>query len=500
MTLGIEQGDVGEYAPHTVEKIGGTSMSDSDSVLGNIFLRGNNGSGLYNRIFVVSAYSGITDKLLEDKKTGEPGVHALFAGSESDWAWGDALSDVSSDMRAINASIFADHPDRHVADRFVQERIEGVRSCLIDLHRLCSYGHFSLSEHLDTVREMLAAVGEAHSAHNSMLLLKRHNVNAVFVDLTGWREEANSSLDQRITNALCDIDLSTTLPVLSGYAHSRSGTIQTYGRGYSEVTLSRVAVLTRAREAVIHKEFHLSSGDPRLIGQERVRKIERTNYDVADQLSNMGMEAIHPRAAKGLRQANIPLRIRNTFDPRDDGSQITGDYVSGTPQAEIITGMRSVFALEFFEQDMVGVKGYDAAILETLKRHSVRVVTKTSNANTIVHYLAGSLKAVRRVVNDLRESFASARVTTRKVAIVSAIGSDLDVTGLTARAVGALARAGVEVLGLHQLIRNVDILFIVREEDYDEAIIALHNALIEREGQPKQEKSKSPGRRPQRAA
>ncbi|HEX5765815.1 MAG TPA: aspartate kinase [Woeseiaceae bacterium] len=500
MTREVERQDVQQRATHTVEKIGGTSMSDARSVLGNIFLGRRSGAELYNRIFIVSAYSGITDKLLEDKKTGEPGVHALFAGSESEWAWGDAISEVSSDMRAINARIFADHPDRQVADRFVRERIEGVRSCLIDLHRLCSYGHFSLSEHLDTVREMLAAVGEAHSAHNSTLLLKQHDVNAVFVDLTGWREEANWSFDNRIARALSDIDLSNTLPVLTGYAHSRAGTIQSYGRGYSEVTLSRVAVLTRAREAVIHKEFHLSSGDPKLIGRERVRKIERTNYDVADQLSNMGMEAIHPRAAKGLRQANIPLRIRNTFDPNDNGSQITGDYVSGIPQAEIITGMRSVIALEFFEQDMVGVKGYDAAILETLKRHSVRVVTKTSNANTIVHYLAGSLKAVHRVVNDLRESFGSARVTTRKVAIVSAIGSDLDVTGLTALAVGALAKAGVEVLGLHQLIRNVDILFVLAEEDYDEAMIALHGALIERAGQQSKQASGSSASRPQRAA
>ncbi|MEX2495520.1 MAG: aspartate kinase [Woeseia sp.] len=468
-------------AGHSVEKVGGTSMSDPESVLRNVFIGDRSGADLYQRIFVVSAYSGITDKLLEAKKSGEPGVHALFASTESDWAWGDAISEVSSDMRAINARIFGEHIDRQVADRFVRERIEGVRTCLMDLHRLCSYGHFSLDEHLDTVREMLAALGEAHSAHNSSLLLRQHNVNAVFVDLTGWREDSNLDLDERISAGLGDIDLSDTLPIVTGYAHTRDGIIQSYGRGYSEVTLSRVAVLTQAREAIIHKEFHLSSGDPLLIGKERVRKIEQTNYDVADQLSNMGMEAIHPRAAKGLRQADIPLRIKNTFDPADGGSVICGGYLSNKPRAEIITGMRSVFALEFFEQDMVGVKGYDAAILDTLKRHRVRVVTKTSNANTIVHYLAGSLKAVRRVLNDLRETFESARVSTRKVAIVSAIGSDLNVAGLTATAVGALADAGVEVLGVHQLIRNVDILFILAEEDYEKAVIALHSTLIEQQ-------------------
>lgn len=468
----VEQG-------HTVEKIGGTSIADTKTVLENIFIGKRQGSQLYNRIFVVSAYAGITNKLLEHKKTGEPGVHALFAGSESEWAWGDAISNVSRDMRAVNKEVFDDKADRRVADRFVQERIEGVRSCLLDLHRLCSYGHFNLNEHLSTVREMLAALGEAHSAHNTSLLLQHHGVNATFIDLTGWRDDSDQSMDDRIRHALADVDLSNTLPIVTGYAHCRDGIMQRYGRGYSEVTLSRIAVLSGAREAIIHKEFHLSSGDPLLIGKERVRKIDSTNYDVADQLSNMGMEAIHPGAAKGLRQAGIALRIRNTFDPHDAGARIRGDYVSRQPRAEIITGIKSVYALEFFEQDMVGKKGFDAAILESLRRHSVRVVTKTSNANTIAHYLAGSLKAVKRVSNDLQDSFPSAAVSVRKVAIVTAIGSDLNVRGLTAIAVSALSSAGVDVLGVHQLIRNVDILFILAEEDYDKAVIALHRALIE---------------------
>lgn len=478
-------------ARHTVEKIGGTSISDTGCVLNNIFLGKRRGAELYNRIFVVSAYAGITDMLLEDKKTGEPGVHALFAGSESEWAWGDAISEVGNRMRQINADIFGEHPDRRIADQFVRERIEGVRSCLIDLHRLCSYGHFNLNEHLNTVREMLAGLGEAHSAHNTTLLLQQHDVNAVFVDLTGWRDESCPTLDDKILGAIPELDFDRMLPIVTGYAHFDGGVIDKYGRGYSEVTFSRIAVLTRAREAIIHKEFHLSSADPKLVGEDRVKKIDRTNYDVADQLSNMGMEAIHPGAAKGLRQADIPLRIRNTFDPDDAGSEIRGDYVSRTPRAEIITGMKGVFALEFFEQDMLGVKGYDSTILETLRRHRVRVITKTSNANTIVHYLAGSLRAVRRVSDDLQKAFESSRISVRKVAIVTAIGSDLNLPGLTAVAVGALADAGIEVLGLHQLIRNVDILFILAEEDFDKAIIALHGALIEQ---------REPGRKSSRQA
>src|SRR3546814_16932750 len=84
--------------------------------------------------------------------------------------------------------------------------------------------------------------------------------------------------------------------------------VRRYARGYTEMTFSRLAVLTGAREAIIHKEFHLSSADPRLVGEQKARKIGRTNYDVADQLANLGMEAIHPGAGRGLRQSGIPLR------------------------------------------------------------------------------------------------------------------------------------------------------------------------------------------------
>jgi len=73
---------------HTVEKIGGTSMADFAAVRDNIILGNRTEEEIYNRIFVVSAYSGVTDRLLEHKKTGDAGVYALFSHSDSDWAWG----------------------------------------------------------------------------------------------------------------------------------------------------------------------------------------------------------------------------------------------------------------------------------------------------------------------------------------------------------------------------------------------------------------------------
>ena len=470
---------------HTVEKIGGTSMSRTSELLDTVLIADRTGSALYNRIFVVSAYAGITNALLEHKKTGQPGVYALFATPEGGSDWDDALTAVADEMLAHNERIFGDADARRVADRFTNERIEGVRSCLADLLRLCSSGHFQLEQHLLTVREMLASLGEAHSAFNTSLLLKKHGVRSRFIDLTGWRDDRQLPLDEVIEHAFADIDLASELPIVTGYAQCREVLMGTYDRGYSEVTLSRIAVVTKAREAIIHKEFHLSSADPHVVGLERVRVIGETNYDVADQLSNMGMEAIHPRASKSLRQAAIPLRIKNAFEPKHDGTVIRSDLEAGAPQVEIITGLKNVFAFEFYDQDMVGVKGYDSEILEALKRHKVWIISKTSNANTIIHFVKGVAAAVKRVEADLAKAFPNAEITLRQVSLVSAIGRNIGDISILTRAIAVLAAAGIRPLGVHDLIRKVDLQIIVEPVDFEAAISALHKGLVEDWGQAK---------------
>lgn len=464
---------------HTVEKIGGTSMTNYEAVRDNVIVADRSHEDLYQRIFVVSAYGGVTDELLEHKKTGEPGVYALFADAESDWAWGDDLTQLIKFLTDINGDLFEDPMLKQQADQFITDRIEGVRGCLIDLQRLCSYGQFQLEEHLLTVREMLAGIGEAHSAFNTALKLQQEGINARFVDLTGWRDTELLPLDEKLKQAFDAVDLTRELPIVTGYAQCKEGLMRTFDRGYSEMTFSRVAVITDAREAVIHKEFHLSSADPNIVGADKVVPLGRTNYDVADQLANLGMEAIHPRAGKGLRQAEIPLRVMNTFEPEHTGTLITGDYISEKPQVEIIAGAKGVFAIEVFDQDMQGEPGSDRRILDVLSRFKVRFLAKDTNANTITHYVGSTLKHVKRVVNTLKEEFSTGEVTTRKVAVVSAVGSDMKVPGILSRSVKALADKEISVLALHQSMRQVDIQFVIDEEDYEKAVIALHAVLIE---------------------
>jgi aspartate kinase len=460
----------------TVEKIGGTSMSRLSELVDTLFIGDRQGRDLYGRIFVVSAFGGITNLLLENKKSGEPGVYGLFANDESDRGWSESLSRVAEAMGKAHAEVLDDPGDRAFADDFVRERIEGARSCLIDLQRLCSYGHFRLSQQMAIIRELLSGLGEAHSAFTASLLLRRHGLNARFVDLSGWRDEGEYTLEQRIEAGLKDIDFTAEMPIVTGYAQCVEGLMREFNRGYSEVTFSRIAAHVGAREAIIHKEFHLSSADPALVGADAVKKLGRTNYDVADQLSNMGMEAIHPSAAKTLRQAGVPLRVTNAFEPHDPGTLID-DAEAETPGAEIVAGLE-IFALQLFEQDMVGVKGYDSAILEVLTRHDIYIVSKSSNANTITHYVTASLKSIRRAERDLKDRYPAADLSVRALALVSVIGRDLSGLRILSTGLDALDAAGIEVIAAQQNTRRVDVQFVVPREALKPSIRALHGAIF----------------------
>ena len=169
---------------HSVEKIGGTSMAATASLFDNVLIAGRSGDDLYNRIFVVSAYAGMTDLLLEHKKSGVPGVYGRFIADDGADGWLEAMAKVREAMHDRNGEMFARTASLEEANAFVDLRIAAVQDCLADLGRLRSHGRFCVKEQLLTVRELLAGLGEAHSAHSTALLLRDRGINATFVDLT----------------------------------------------------------------------------------------------------------------------------------------------------------------------------------------------------------------------------------------------------------------------------------------------------------------------------
>lgn len=462
---------------HTIEKIGGTSMSRFGEVMNNVIIGSRQGAELYNRVFVVSAYSGITNLLLEDKKTGEPGVYGHIARDNKNWP--EALEKVRERMLEYNRSFEGIGLNVADADRFVNERIDAVRECLKYITFLRSAGHSRPSEYLPSTREFLAALGEAHSAYNSVEILKANGVNARFVDLSGWMSPDIMSLNEAILSAFKDIEFDREMPIVTGYVKYDEGIMKRFDRGYSEITFSKIAVLTDAKEGIIHKEFHLSTGDPKLIGVDKVQIIGNTNFDIADQLSDMDMEAIHSKAAKEMEMKNIPIRIKNAFDPEHPGTLISRDYISPAPRVEMICGRSDLIALEVHDPEMVGGVGYDHRLTEFLARNGINYIAKNTNANTITHYIPQKSKNIEACMAEMRKAFVHATVTGTPVAVVSVIGTNMKIPGFLAKAAKALYEADINVLALDQVMRQVNIQFIVSRDDFKKAQIVLHREFVE---------------------
>jgi len=249
-----------------------------------------------------------------------------------------------------------------------------------------------------------------------------------------------------------------------------------FDRGYSEVTFSKVAVLLQANEAVIHKEYHLCSCDPLIVGEDKVRPVCNTNFDVADQLADVGMEAIHPKASKPLETNGIPIRVKNAFEPQHEGTLISKDYICPDSKIEVITGSDKVISVEIHDTRMVGEVGFDLKIMQILSDHGISYISKMTNANTIgmVIYEDECTPALFKSLEDKFE-----HISTEDVAIVCAIGSNIAKPGVMAMATGSLATAGINILAVSQTPRQTNMQFVVMRDQFVQALRALHRVLCE---------------------
>ncbi len=455
----------------TVEKIGGTSMSRFGELMDTIIIGNRPHGDWYGRIMVVSAYADVTNWLLEHKKTGAPGVYQKFAEGGDYRA---ELDSVLGRLKAINSGFAGIGLDVAAADAFIEERIRLTREYLDSMAHVLSSGYVERSNILLAAREMLASIGESHSAFNSEVMLRKRGVAAKAVDLSGFDDDDPLDIDGRIRKSLAGMDFKKILPIVTGYAKGTEGIMREFDRGYSEVTFSKVAVIVKADEAVIHKEFHLLSADPKVVGEGNAVIVGTTNFDVADQLADVGMEAIHPKASKPIETNGIKLRVRNAFDPGHPGTLITKEYSGEKARVEIVTGSEKVTLLDIHDPSMVGAVGFDLGVMRTFSEHSVSYIMKATNANSISMVVLDR-DAKPALLERLEKSYQT--VTAAKVAIVCVMGSNISIPGVLAKAARALADAGVNVICVSQAMRQVNMQFVVSRGDYPKAVKALNDEL-----------------------
>ncbi len=446
-------------------------MSALKDVIQNIILFNRSGEQLYNRIFVVSAFSGVTNLLLENKKTGEPGVYHNLANFKD---FHKPLNELVIKLKQINKTYEDLGLNIAEADAFIEKRIQDAQTYLENLANILSSGYVSSEGILQAAREILASIGESHSAFNFTNILQNMGINATLVDLSGFNDHHSYTIDQRIKRDLQHIDFEKTICIVTGYAKGTEGIMREFDRGYSEVTFSKIAVAVKPEEAIIHKEYHLCTADPVLVGVDNCYPVGNTNYDVADQLADVGMEAIHPKASKPLEINDINLRIKNTFDPEHPGTLITREYICEHKRVEVITGTDKVIIIDIYDPSMVGTPGSDLEIMQLFYNHNISYNFKATNANSI-SIVIWEKDFSKKLIQELEDKFE--KVTVEKAAMVCLIGSNMDRPGLLAKSAMALADKHINIKSAGFALRKVNIQFLIDREDFDTAIIALNKAM-----------------------
>ncbi|MDR2036576.1 MAG: aspartate kinase [Bacteroidales bacterium] len=455
----------------TVEKVGGTSMSKFHDVLRNVIIGKRKNDELYHRIFVVSAYNNVTNWLLEHKKSGQPGIYTKFYNNEE---YETALDELCRKLIEINREFENIGLNQSEADQFIKKRIAHARHYLNSMAKVVASGYVNKDDIYLAAREILASLGEAHSAFNTVNILNNNGVNATFIDLCGFYDSDPLTIDGRIKKAFEGIDFSKTLCVATGYTKGTEGIMRAFDRGYSEVTFSKIAVEVKANEAIIHKEYHLSSADPNIVGEDKCVPVGHTSFIIADQLADIGMEAIHPKAAKPLEMNGINIRIKNTFEPEHEGTLFSKDYVSPTSRVEIVSGTDKVTGIEIYDPMMVGEVGFDMHIMEIFYRHGISYILKSTNANCITMVVWDTPK-LNALVEELGTKYDE--VVVKPVAMVCCMGTNIALPGMLGRAANALHEHCINVEAFSQSLRQVNMQFVIRREQYREAIIALNEAL-----------------------
>lgn len=295
--------------------------------------------------------------------------------------------------------------------------------------------------------------------------------------------DANGKLDAEYTNDLMKKKLEEVGScVIPGFYGSVPGdAIKTFSRGGSDITGSLVA---RAVDAEVYENWTDVNGfrtaDPRII--ENPTQIASLGYHELRELSYMGASVLHSEAIFPVKQSGIPINIRNTFEPANDGTMIIPDeeYMGNGKTVTGIAGKKD-FSIITVEKSMMNSEiGFTRKILSVLERYGVSFEHLPSGIDTLSIVIEGkSLQdgLKEKLITRIREAVDPDKITVvDNIALIATVGHGMcRVIGTSGRLFSAVGKAKVNLVMIDQGSSEMNIIIGVRNSDYEKAIKAIYN-------------------------
>lgn len=457
-----------------VMKFGGTSVGDADCVRRAAAIV-QSAAAQGPVVVVVSAMSGVTNRLIQSAHDAEAGEQEL-------------LSQLVGELRMQHTTAL----EALVSDPQRRSKIaEACREILEELDRLLR-GTSLIHELTPRALDAISGIGERLSAPLVAGAICELGLRSVAVSATevivtdphhGRAEPLMTPTRARAEARLRPLLDQGIVPVVTGFiAATPEGIQTTLGRGGSDYSATILGAALGAQETVIWTDVDgVKTADPRLVPEART--LPEISYNEAAELAYFGVKVLHPNTLRPVTAAGVPVWIRNSFSPEKPGTKITAKGMPTGGGVKALTAIRDVTLVTVGGPGIVGLPDVlarsFAATAET--RANVFLVSQSSSQNDICFVI--STADEKRTLTALRNAFAPeiAEQTVEhvsanpNVAVVAVVGENMrGIPGIAGRTFGALGREGVNIIAIAQGSSEYNISLVVEQNSTQRALAALH--------------------------
>lgn len=427
-------------------------------------------------VAVVSAMAGITDELVAiAHRLLEPGANAERL--ISDFMYRISGRHLQACKDAIDDEVTLSHTSR------------AVKNALENLERALT-GVVYLGELSPRSQDLIMSFGERLSAPILAGAIQSLGVPARY--LTGF--EAGIITDDRHTEARPIFDLTRKLvrrrlgkllaarrvPVVTGFiAGTKDGVVTTLGRGGSDYSASIIGASIGADEIWVMTDVDgIMTADPRVEPDAKV--IGTISYLEATELAYFGAKVLHPKTIEPAMELDIPVRVRNAFNLSHPGTVIVRKPKKVKNTVKAITMSKEVAVITVGGPGMVGTPGVAATVLDILARANIKVLMISQSSSQANISFVVPRAELEDALKALRVEFAERHIDwridyDRNASVIATVGAGMKGTpGVAARVFGTMGRENINIIMIAQGSSELNISFVVAEEDAVRAVRALH--------------------------
>ena len=423
-------------------------------------------------IVVVSALGGITDKLIATSVLAQKG----------DEAWKDEFQAMVERHHKMIDTIITDPRKREQLFNIVDSLFEQLRSIY--------FGVYLIHDLSKKTQDAIVSYGERLSS----------NIVATLVQGAKWydsrefiktvRKNHKNTLDSELTNRLVRRTFSDLqrISLVPGFISKDRDTdeITNLGRGGSDYTAAIIAAALDAEILEIWTDVDgFMTADPRVI--KTAYTIKELSYIEAMELCNFGAKVVYPPTIYPVCVKNIPIRVKNTFNPDGEGSIIKQKVANNDKPIKGISSINGTTLITVAGLSMVGVIGVNRRIFTALADNGISVfmVSQASSENSTS--IGVRDQDAKEAVEVLNGEFAKEIETgamypmhaENGLATIAVVGENMKNTpGIAGKLFGTLGRAGISMIACAQGAPQTNISFVVKSEHLRKALNAIHDSFF----------------------